>query len=72
MSVSDQSDGFIPLPPNFETADAEANDFFALWDNGADDNTLIASVRKMSSLGLAIVEARFKQRDIVTADRNES
>lgn len=57
------------LPPGFGKADAEAADFFMLWDNGADANTLVHAIRKMSALALAIVEARFKQRDVVQAER---
>jgi hypothetical protein len=61
----------VPILPNsYGRADAEANDFFALWDNGADTDTLVRFIGKMSQLALAIVEVRFKQRDRLEAERN--
>jgi hypothetical protein len=61
----EKSDEIVVLPPSFGAADAEAADFFALWDNGADGNTLVAAFRNASPLARAIIESRFKQRDAV-------
>jgi hypothetical protein len=65
----DGSDQIVVLPPGFGEADAAATDFFILWDSDADGDTLVAAIRGMSPLALAIVEARFKQRDVWAARR---
>ena len=52
------------LPSGFGNADAQANEFFVLWDSGAKTNTLIACIRQISPLALEIVVARLKHRDL--------
>jgi NAD-dependent oxidoreductase involved in siderophore biosynthesis len=67
----DPNGAYVWLPVSYAKADAEANDFFALWDHHADDSTLIRFIRKMSPLAFAIVEVRFKQRDRLQAQRTD-